>query len=459
VAQSGGTVGFTPIQFMMAGASGTFSELVDHMDKFLTLTCNDANGDQIDMMNHMGVSTDWSIDGVGNTSQKGCDCWVKGSEGADRWLRLATYMYEQRGYSLDDIEKIFGANFLSSYRLGLSGSVPFDSEFCSIKDSGDMYLADADGDGFADAIFHENFGETFINFAGALTNGLFDIDWSQLYDAAEKEWCVTVNTSYAAAFGTNNTLFTGDFNGDGVADRLCHSAAGTSIIDFGDKTNGYQGTDWTRTRKAWCVANWGQRLLVGDVNGDGKDDLVCHLNGGGLRVDLANGVGTFLGTNWTNYTSWCKESNGNLMHLGDVNGDGRQDLICQKPIDQEGLFVAYANSKGQFYGTDWSNTTFWCPVSPVYTLRMGDFTGNGRDDLVCYVMGSAILHINDKSTVITNDNYVVTQGPPRCGGVDETFHVGDINNDGRDDLACFEPSTGGLSELYGQPNGTFTLTP
>ena len=48
----------------------------------------------------------------------------------------------------------------------------------------------------------------------------------------------------------------------------------------------------------WCSYD-GQGLLIGDFNGDGRDDLLCHdSNNGHKWVALANTDGSFSGTSW-----------------------------------------------------------------------------------------------------------------------------------------------------------------
>ena len=48
----------------------------------------------------------------------------------------------------------------------------------------------------------------------------------------------------------------------------------------------------------WCVAD-SEQLLIGDFNGDGRDDMLCHNRARGYkRMAFALADGSFGGTFW-----------------------------------------------------------------------------------------------------------------------------------------------------------------
>jgi len=67
---------------------------------------------------------------------------------------------------------------------------------------------------------------------------------------------------------------------------------------------------------------------MGDVNGDGMDDVI-GFGYGGILVGLSNGVGFEPATSWTNDYSyaqgWRMETYPRMV--GDVNGDGMDDVV------------------------------------------------------------------------------------------------------------------------------------
>lgn len=55
------------------------------------------------------------------------------------------------------------------------------------------------------------------------------------------------------------------------------------------------------------------------------------------------------GTDWHRNMKWCLNLD---LHIGDFNGDGRNDILCH--ATQNGYkWISYANNKGQFISTGW----------------------------------------------------------------------------------------------------------
>ncbi|MCA9701286.1 MAG: hypothetical protein KC431_27435, partial [Myxococcales bacterium] len=75
--------------------------------------------------------------------------------------------------------------------------------------------------------------------------------------------------------GTGNELHVGDFNGDGKSDLMCHTTTtGRRRVDLGDAdVRGFWGSDWDSNTDGGAVNDWcsaaGEEIFVGDFNGDG----------------------------------------------------------------------------------------------------------------------------------------------------------------------------------------------
>ncbi|MFG2823060.1 FG-GAP-like repeat-containing protein [Kitasatospora sp. NPDC048365] len=131
------------------------------------------------------------------------------------------------------------------------------------------------------------------------------------------------------------------------------------------------------------------QTMSGDFNGDGLTDLA--LTGGSgwdcLPVALAKGDGSFTitcNTTGTNWTGWAHAS-GVKAVAGDFNGDGRTDVALVGGPDPGCVPVATFNADATFavtcnaaQGGSWG---YWAATAGV-KVRVGDLDGDGRSDLV-----------------------------------------------------------------------------
>ena len=123
---------------------------------------------------------------------------------------------------------------------------------------------------------------------------------------------------YASAPSTSaGVVALADVNGDGIKDALVlgRASIGTLSVFPG---NG-DGTFGTRTDIGVFGGTW---LGVGDMNGDGKVDVV-GVQSSSFRVRLGNGDGTFTAL----ATQFGVQHQGRMALLGDVDADGKLDLV------------------------------------------------------------------------------------------------------------------------------------
>lgn len=249
-----------------------------------------------------------------------------------------------------------------------------------------------------------------------------------------------------------------DFNGDGRDDLMCVNVdTKRKWVDLADSAGRFGGTDWTGS-DGWCLGSGEYLTIGGDFNGDGRDDLFCWRSGDGhVWLDYAGSVGQFQGTNWHRVTGWCTGTE-EFLHIGDFNGDGLDDMLCHKRSTGR-MWIDYAAPGGGFSGTDETFTpiTQFCPFNEgAYSdsIRVGDFNGDGRDDLLCQPYGVPELRIDYAplgGSLVQTD----WMGFNECIG-SETFvyfEIGDFNGDGRDDLLCYGDSSGDLRINYANAAG------
>lgn len=167
----------------------------------------------------------------------------------------------------------------------------------------------------------------------------------------------------------------GDFDGDGKQDLVIGGSGKLKI--YLDRINGYQ-------LRSTYEFEWPTPQAVADFNGDGKLDLVLRKGGSGLLVLTGNGDGTFREGPVLALT--CDGSYACEVHAGDINRDGRPDLI----VLVSGRIVAFL-SKGPdgfsestpVQGIPECGGPFDFARFPgcIDTIALGDFDGDGALDL------------------------------------------------------------------------------
>jgi V8-like Glu-specific endopeptidase len=244
-------------------------------------------------------------------------------------------------------------------------------------------------------------------------------------------------------------LLSGDYDGDGKDDLLCRSGSAVSIA-YANASGQFTATGWAGTL-GFCNQA-GAKLYGGDFNGDLRDDLLCRDATGYTAVALANGAGQFTGVSWSATLNWCKQSGAALL-VGDLNADGRDDLLCR---DTTGYTSgAFASSSGQFPAGSWSASINWCKQAGARLLQ-GDVNLDRRKDLICQdASGYVSWMLASSSGRYSSSSFGQTIDFCRSGSA--KLFAGDFNGDQRDDLLCREAS-GLQSVSLANSSGKFTGT-
>ena len=327
-----------------------------------------------------------------------------------------------------------------------------------------------------------------------------------------------------------STSIAGDFNNDGI-DDLAIGVPGKKINDSEDaglvniiygSVDGLTSIDnrvWHQDSAgieglAEASNHFGQSLTAGDFNGDGRDDLAIGIpsetinqveDSGAVNIiyNTENGLSAEKNQIWHQDSSGIAgdleedDRLGQSLAAGDFDGDGRDDLAIgvanedvEQLVDAGAVNVIYGGEDG-LTATD---NQIWHQNSPGITgvadnldnfgskLAVGDFNGDGKDDLAIAVIFESVEDIEFTGAVnviygsdnglTATDNQIWHQNSPEIVGQSENFDafgsslsVGDFDNDGMDDLAIGAPfdSIGdipgaGVSHiLYGSENGLTAL--
>ena len=354
---------------------------------------------------------------------------------------------------------------------------------------------DVNGDGIADVIvgvpgefgddkYEDGVGRGYVIFGKA--GGYTDINLYGLPEA--KGFTIVGDAEYDSA--ASAVAGAGDINGDGFDDVIIGAAsnddggtsAGDAYVIFG-KAGGFgtkgvvnvaslNGADGFAIQGDAAYDRAGTSVdALGDINGDGFDDIIVGAPGGsdggdhageayvlygkrtgfGARVDLTSlspAAGFVIqGDQAGDYAGWS------VACAGDLNGDGFADIVVGAKLGNNGGFdagEAYVifGSAGGFGRIDLTNTTSWAGYiiqgdvegdqAGFSVASAGDVNGDGFDDLIVGAPRNDVAGDNSGSSYVIFGEKPTANVYRNGTEIGQTIHGGfgddTLNGKGGDDV-------------------------
>jgi hypothetical protein len=238
--------------------------------------------------------------------------------------------------------------------------------------------------------------------------------------------------------GRPNGLTIGDFNADGRPDiAVANESFGVVNVLLG-RGDGTFGAPMTFT--AGSTSDSPFDIVVGDFNGDSRQDLAVTLFTGEVSILLGNGDGTFQSGHLFPTGSRINHT----LVAGDFNHDGRLDLATANNQD-DAVGILLGNGDGTFQAP----VTYAAGFDP-RAIVAHDFNGDGAVDI-------AVTNEHGNLQVLLNNGNGTFQAPVAyaVGASPHSLVLGDVNGDGRPDLVTGNFGTADATLLLGNSDGTF----
>jgi FG-GAP-like repeat len=366
--------------------------------------------------------------------------------------------------------------------------------YASIGDAGFVAATDLDGDGNADL------------YVGPAGGGAFSSD----QPGANNSYVLMGNGdgSFQGA-AAPPFVYTGrnlaDLNNDGKIDAVGIAATNQAFTSYlGDGQGNFAAqssvtfTPITLSGQSYTVTP--ESYALGDLNGDGHVDLAYigdgfngPAGGPGVFIALGDGQGGFAAPTFYAVPSTLAAGDNNIswsiynLHLADVNGDGKADLIynyttisSQLNTVYFGTVVQLSNGNGIFqapqvipYRSEVYSSTF-NPNEASYVAQIADLNGDGHLDLV--FLAQSLTIDPTLSTPVASIQVALGKGdgtfstPATVTGpnimvqafedaLPPSITIADMNGDGIPDIVALGSSSGSYNAqigiALGKGGGTF----
>ncbi|WOI58821.1 FG-GAP-like repeat-containing protein [Streptomyces fradiae] len=212
-----------------------------------------------------------------------------------------------------------------------------------------------------------------------------------------------------------------DMNGDAQADVVVRDKAGRLWFLRGDGSGQLIGNS------GWNVFNG--LVRHGDYSGDGHEDVIAReASTGRLWLYTGTGSGTLSGRTLIGNSGWNAMSR--LVGYGDLTGDGRTDLLAVEKSTGR-LWLYPGTSTGSLGARKLIGNGGWNAMNAL--VGAGDMNGDGRPDLIAREASTGKLWLYPGGTGALGARVLVGSGGWNV--MEHILGLGDVTGDGNADLA------------------------
>jgi len=331
--------------------------------------------------------------------------------------------------------KPFNVTFSSSRVIDANSFAP-NIAFSVGNSPTNVAIGDLDQDGKPDIVVNSSSSEISVlrntSSLGTIGSGSF---------ASKVNFSTGLNPFYVAI---------GDLDGDGKPDMAVSNAGSNSVSvlrntsSLGSITSGSFATkvDFALGLSPHCIA-------IGDIDGDGKLDLIVQDNNSNLVSVLRNtsSIGSITIGSFAAKVDFATGASPENLLVGDVDGDGKLDIMVTNSGSTTVSVFRNTSTLGSIGLSSFAPKVDFETGTGPYFLSFGDLDGDGKPDLAVVNTNSLSILRNTSTLGTISSSSFASKVDFVVGTNPRYIAIGDIDGDGKPDIAVGNQGNDNVSVL------------
>lgn len=241
------------------------------------------------------------------------------------------------------------------------------------------------------------------------------------------EFAARVNFSTG---GTPYSISIGDLDGDGKSDLAVANYAGNTVSVFRN-TSTTGGVSFA-TKVDFATGSSPKSVSIGDIDGDGKSDLVVTNSGASNSVSVFRNTSTTGGVSFAAKVDFGTGSSPWSVSVGDLNGDGKPDVAVANRVSSSVSVLRNTSTSG---GVSFAAKVDFSTGPSPYSVSIGNLDGDGKPDLAVANNGDNTASVFQNTSTSGGAVSFEARVDFSAGSGPVSISIGDLDGDGKPDLA------------------------